>query len=57
MLDLSCGDGELLLRLGKQRGVLGYDIDASWQVVASCISKGLSVLHLDAECALNQFPG
>lgn len=57
MLDLSCGDGELLLRLGKQRGVLGYDIDASWQVVVSCISKGLSVLHLDAECALNQFPG
>ena len=49
VLDLGCGDGELLAALTKQKGVsgLGLDIDASNLIAA--IDKGLCVVQQNME--------
>lgn len=55
ILDLGCGDGELLLRL-KQRGhnrVVGLDIDQD--AVIACARKGLDVIHADLNEGLSCF--
>ena len=55
VLDLGCGDGELLAALTKQKGVsgLGLDIDASNLIAA--IDKGLCVVQQNMEDGLSNF--
>jgi methionine biosynthesis protein MetW len=47
VLDLGCGEGDLLLHLKENRKVTGTGIELSEQKVAACIEKGLSVLQGD----------
>lgn len=47
VLDLGCGEGDLLYFLKKQRQVTGTGIERAEAKVARCISKGLSVLQGD----------
>jgi methionine biosynthesis protein MetW len=55
VLDLGCGDGELLAALTTQKGVsgLGLDIDASNLIAA--IDKGLCVVQQNMEDGLSNF--
>ena len=47
VLDLGCGEGDLLLFLKKNRGVVGTGIERAEAKVAQCIERGLSVLQGD----------
>ena len=47
VLDLGCGEGELMERLIHQKGVTAQGVDLHQPSVTACISKGLSVFHGD----------
>lgn len=55
VLDLGCGDGELLAYLRDERGCSGYGIDRDDANVLACIRRGVDVLQLDLEEGLSAF--
>ena len=56
VLDLGCGDGSLLEKLVRQKGVVGRGIEISEEGVRSCIAKGLTVLQGDIDEGLRDYP-
>ena len=55
VLDLGCGDGELLARLQRERGVKGYGVEIDDAGVVACLKRGLNVLQANIEGGLNLF--
>jgi methionine biosynthesis protein MetW len=55
VLDLACGDGELLGDLIATRGVRGSGVELSQEAVEACVGKGLSVFHGDLDEGLADF--
>lgn len=55
VLDLGCGDGDLLQFLQETRGIRGYGIEKDPVKVAACIRNGINVLQLDLEQGLSGF--
>lgn len=47
VLDLGCGDGELLQHLQQQKQAECLGIDRDPEALCRCIEKGISVLHQD----------
>jgi len=45
VLDLGCGDGDLLRALREQKGIDGRGIDRDDRAVIACIGKGVPVYH------------
>ncbi|MET0294275.1 MAG: methionine biosynthesis protein MetW, partial [Phenylobacterium sp.] len=43
VLDVGCGEGELLELLGREKGVDGQGLEISQAGVAACLNKGLAV--------------
>jgi methionine biosynthesis protein MetW len=56
VLDVGCGDGELLHLLGETRGVDGRGIEISREGVNDCVAKGLAVVQGDADVDLADYP-
>lgn len=56
VLDVGCGDGELLALLADTRGVDARGIELSRGGVALCVSRGLSVIQGDADTDLADYP-
>ena len=56
VLDLGCGDGELLSLLIKEKQVRGNGIEIDEQAIYKCVEKGLSVFHEDIETGLSGYP-
>jgi methionine biosynthesis protein MetW len=56
VLDVGCGDGELLRLLMEERNVDGRGIELSQQGVNDCVAKGLSVIQGDADADLADYP-
>src|SRR5208282_718444 len=56
VLDVGCGDGELLRLLMEDRNVDGRGIELSQQGVNDCVAKGLSVIQGDADADLADYP-
>ncbi len=56
VLDVGCGDGELLRLLAEERNVDGRGIELSQQGVNDCVAKGLSVIQGDADADLDDYP-
>ena len=56
ILDLGCGDGELLKRLIVEKNVQGSGIEIEQEKVISSLEKGLSVIQGDIDDGLRQFP-
>jgi methionine biosynthesis protein MetW len=56
VLDVGCGDGELLRLIGETRGVDGRGIELSREGVNECVAKGLAVIQGDADTDLVDYP-
>jgi methionine biosynthesis protein MetW len=56
VLDLGCGDCELLSILVKGKRVRANGIEIDEQEVIKCVEKGLSVFHEDIEEGLSGYP-
>lgn len=55
VLDLGCGDGELLARLAATRGVKGYGVEIDPARVLAAVGHGVSVIQMDLESGLSMF--
>lgn len=56
VLDLGCGEGDLLYHLVKNKNIKGHGIDISSEMIIKCIEKGLSVIQLDLDNLPLDFP-
>jgi methionine biosynthesis protein MetW len=56
VLDIGCGDGQLLKLLEATRGVDGRGIEISQKGVNECVARGLSVIQGDADSDLVDYP-
>ncbi|GAB6059711.1 methionine biosynthesis protein MetW [Desulfonatronum parangueonense] len=52
VLDLGCGNGDLLMRLKADRAVEERGVELDPDAVAECLSRGLSVIQADLEESL-----
>lgn len=55
VLDLGCGDGELLSLLIQYKGCKGTGIEIDEKAIYACIAKGLTVSHGDIDSGLNEY--
>ena len=55
VLDLGCGDGELLKYLKKERNITGYGIEKDPDNWLTSLKKGINVLQVDIEAGLPEF--
>ena len=56
VLDVGCGEGELLAFLARTKGVDGRGIELSQSGVNACVRHGLSVIQGDADSDLADYP-
>ena len=55
VLDLGCGDGELLHRLQTEKRVEGLGVDIDPANIIAAVSKGMCVVQQDMEDGLQNF--
>jgi methionine biosynthesis protein MetW len=55
VLDLGCGNGELLAHLSAHRGCSGYGIEIADTNVLQCVQRGVQVIQLNLEEGLALF--
>jgi len=56
VLDIGCGDGELLCRLLAQKDVKGVGMEKSQGNVITCVRRGVSVIQADIDQGLVELP-
>jgi methionine biosynthesis protein MetW len=56
VLDVGCGDGDLLELLSQKRGVDGRGVELDRDKVNACVARGLSVIQGDADRDLSNYP-
>jgi methionine biosynthesis protein MetW len=55
VLDLGCGDGELLYLLTSKKKIKGSGIEIDEQAIHQCVSRGLSVFQQDIDGGLSEY--
>ena len=55
VLDLGCGDGELLALLIREKQVRAQGIELSEQAIQRCVAAGLSVFQEDIDIGLSEY--
>jgi methionine biosynthesis protein MetW len=55
VLDLGCGDGELLALLVREKSVKAQGIEIDEQAIYQCVARGLSVFHEDIDHGLSDY--
>jgi len=55
VLDLGCGNGELLDLLIREKSVRAQGIEIDEQAIYECVAKGLSVFHEDIDNGLSDY--
>lgn len=55
VLDLGCGNGDLLYLLIKEKQCKGHGIEIDEQAIYHCVAKGLNVLHGDIDSGLSDY--
>lgn len=56
VLDVGCGDGNLLLHLKRNKRIEGRGLEINQKNVQECLAKGLAVVEGDAEKDLVNYP-
>jgi methionine biosynthesis protein MetW len=56
VLDIGCGEGELLELLEREKQADGRGLEISAEGVSACLARGLAVAQGDADSDLEQFP-
>lgn len=56
VLDLGCGEGDLLYLLSKEKGIKAQGIELREDAIYKCVEKGLSVFHGDIDSGLTEYP-
>jgi len=56
VLDVGCGEGELLELLTREKRVDGQGLEISQEGVSACLAKGLAVVQGDGDRDLDYFP-
>lgn len=55
VLDLGCGDGEMLAHLQATRGCSGYGVEIADANVLACVQRGVNVIQLNLDEGLAMF--
>lgn len=55
VLDLGCGDGELLAQLAKQKQVSGYGLEIDPVQIQKCVERGVNVVEQNLDKGLANF--
>lgn len=55
VLDLGCGEGDLLMHLRDSRRVTGYGLEIDNSNIVTCVSRQLNVIQADLDAGLNGF--
>lgn len=56
VLDLGCGDGDLLALLVNEKNVRGHGVELYHEHIYKCIEKGVPVIHGDLDEGLSDYP-
>src|ERR1700753_2598465 len=56
ILDVGCGDGQLLEHLKRTKNVDGRGLELSQQNLNACVARGLAVIQGDADTDLHEYP-
>lgn len=56
VLDIGCGDGELLCKLTARKNVQAVGLEVAQGSVVSCIRRGISVIQADIDKGLSTLP-
>jgi len=56
VLDVGCGDGQLLLHLQSDKNIIAEGIEVDQQLVSQCVNKGLNIIHRNIERGLEHYP-
>ena len=56
VLDLGCGDGELMALLAKEKNARAQGIELDDSQIYKCVERGLSVFHSDIDSGLLEYP-
>ena len=56
VLDLGCGDGDLLAMLAQRKGVKGRGVELTEMGVRHCVARGLSVRQGNIDEGLHDYP-
>ena len=55
VLDLGCGEGDLLAYLSHNKAVNGYGLDVDADNIRVCVEKGVNVIEQDLDTGLSNF--
>jgi len=55
VLDIGCGDGELLADLTAGKNIKGKGIELEQELVLSCVRRGMSIIQRDVERGLKDY--
>lgn len=55
VLDIGCGDGELLSNLIADKNIKGKGLELEQDLVLNCVNRGLSIIQHDIEYGLENF--
>ena len=55
VLDIGCGDGELLANLTEDKNIKAEGIELEQELVLACVNRGLSIIQHDVERGLGNY--
>ncbi|MCV9897365.1 UNVERIFIED_CONTAM: methyltransferase domain-containing protein, partial [Cronobacter sakazakii] len=55
VLDLGCGDGELLAHMSQKHQIRAYGLEIDQEKIAIAVSRGLNIIQQDLNLGLSRF--
>ena len=55
VLDLGCGDGELLSHMSKKHNIRAYGLEIDQEKIAIAVGRGLNIIQQDLNLGLSRF--